>query len=359
MVKGQTIDNPHSIFTITKFNEDIRFDWQSMIKIEKIIPLETNANSILGEFTKGIVKENKILVFDNRNRSLKVFDENGKFLFPVGAKGNGPGEYNDLRDFSLTDKDIWCLDDKKINCFDFATGKYKSNIKFETKSLNPTCLLFYNPDNYYLWESNPYSSSSKEPLYRLVQLKSGKQTRSYFKWDHFSVDGVRFLDAINKSSILIPASGEYEIYKITKDSIFIAFEIDFKDKKIPKAKLPMRSENGNSEYLKSAYYKNINNIFETEKYLYFTCTGPNTMAYECLINKQTGNVSLGKIDFYYNPRIFYSDGISLYGYYNSSSFTKERLETSKKEFFNSIAKKAGKINLDDNFIIVKFSINNF
>lgn len=358
-VKGQTIDNPHDIFVITKFNEDNRFDWQSMIKIEKIIPLETNSNSILGTFSKGIVKENKILIHDNRNRFLKVFDENGKFLFQVGTKGNGPGEYTDLRDFMVADNDVWCLDNKKINCFDISTGKYKSSIKYEIKSLNPTSFLFYNPNNYYLWQSNPYSSSSKEPLYRLLEFKNGKQTTSYFKWDHFSVDGVRFLDALNKSSILIPIDGEYKIYKITKDSIFLAFELDFKDKKIPKAKLPIRPDYTNNEYLKSAYYKNIKDIFETEKYLYFTCVGPDAMGYEGLINKQTGDVSLGKLDFYYNPRIFYSDGISLYGYYNSSSFTKERIENSKKEFFDTIAKKTGKINLEDNFVIVKFSIHDF
>jgi hypothetical protein len=356
-VDGQVIDKPHAIFVIDNIDEQNRFDWQSMIKIEKIIPLETNSNSILGTLTKGIIKENKILIFDSRNRFLKVFDENGRFLNQVGTKGNGPGEYTDLRDFTVVENDIWCLDNKKINCYDLLTGKFKSSIKYETKSLNPTDFLFYNTDNYYLWQSNPYSPSSKEPLYRLIAFKNGKQTNSYFKWDYFSIDGVRFLEGLNKSSILIPVNGEYKIYKITKDSIFIAYELDFKGKKIPKDKLSKRPDYGNNEYLKSAYYKSINNIFETDKYIYFTCVGPDAMGYEGFINKNTGKANLGKLDFYYNPRIFYSDGKSLYGYYNATSFTRERIEISKTEFFNTLAKKIGILNQEDNFVIVRFSIS--
>lgn len=357
-VSGQIINYPHPIFVIDSFDEQNRFNWQSSIKIEKIIALETNSNSILGTFTKGIVRENKILIYDSRNRFLKVFDENGKFLNQVGTKGNGPGEYTDMRDFMVEENNIWCLDNKKVNCFDLLTGKFKSSIKYETKNLNPTSFIFFNPNNFYLWQSNPYSSS-KDPLYRLLEFKNGKQTSSYFKWDYHSVDGVRFLEGLNKSYILIPVNGEYNIYKITKDSIFIAYEIDFKNKKIPKDKLVKRPDytNSNNEYLKSAYYKSIDNIFETEKYIYFTCVGPNAMGYEGLINKYTGKADLGKLDYYYNPRIFYSDGKSFYGYYNSTSFTKERIENSKSEFFKTLAKKIGNVNLEDNFIIVKFSIS--
>jgi len=356
-VNAQTIDKPHTIFVLDNFDDQNRFCWPPMIRIEKVIPLETNPNSILGTFTKGIIRENKILIYDSRNRFLKAFDDNGKFLFQVGTKGNGPGEYTDMRDFMIEENNIWSLDNKKINCFDLLTGKFKSSLKYETKNLNPTCFILFNPNNFYLWQSNPYSSS-KDPLYRLLEFKNGKQTNSYFKWDYHSVDGVRFLEGLNNSYFIIPINGEYNIYKITEDSIFIAYEIDFKNRKIPKDKLVKRPDytNSNNEYLKSTYYKSIDNIFETENYIYFTCVGPNAMGYEVLINKLTGKIDFGKLDYYYTPRIFYSDGKSLYGYYNSTSFTKERIENSKSEFFKTLVKKIGDVNLEDNFIIVKFSL---
>jgi hypothetical protein len=357
IITGQATEKSHTTFVMDNLDVQNRFGWPPVTRVEKVIPLETNPNSILGTFTKGIVRENNILIYDSRNRFLKVFDEKGKYLFQVGTKGNGPGEYTDMRDFMLEGINIWCLDNKKINCFDLLTGRFKSSIKYETKNFNPTGFLLFNPDNYYLWQSNPYSSS-KDPAFSLLEFKGGKQKNSFFKHDYFSVDGVRFLEGLNNSYNLIPVSGECKIYKITQDSIYIAFEIDFKNKWIPKDKLIKQPDytTGNQEYLKSPYFKNINNIFETEEYLYFTCVGPNAMGYEVLINKQTRKTSMGMLDYYYTPRIFYSDAKSFYGYYNSTSFTKERIESSKSEFFNTVAKKIGSVNLEDNFVIVKLSL---
>ena len=67
-----------------------------------IVPLETKNSCFLGKIDKIEIFNNKIYVLDQEiSCCLFVFDLNGKFLFKVGQKGRGPGEYQCVLDFSL------------------------------------------------------------------------------------------------------------------------------------------------------------------------------------------------------------------------------------------------------------------
>ena len=91
-----------------------------------------------------------------------------------------------------------------------------------------------------------------------------------------------------------PIDGEYDIYKITKDSVSLSFVLNFDNNNLPKDYFVKNPIDINNEYLKSDYYKSIADVFETEDYIYFTCAGPQSFAYEGLINKKTNQVSFGK-----------------------------------------------------------------
>ena len=79
--------NSHTVYTIRVNDKDKYFDWDQYIKIEKIIPLETNSNSVFANPDKVYVLKDKMFLQDRQNQTLKVFDIAGKFLFDVGNKG--------------------------------------------------------------------------------------------------------------------------------------------------------------------------------------------------------------------------------------------------------------------------------
>ncbi|MCB0280672.1 MAG: 6-bladed beta-propeller, partial [Calditrichaeota bacterium] len=62
-------------------------------------------------------------VLDAGNKSIHVFDKNGKHLRVFGEEGNGPGELSrPFRIFTSKDR-IYVREDMRVNCYDF-TGKH-------------------------------------------------------------------------------------------------------------------------------------------------------------------------------------------------------------------------------------------
>jgi hypothetical protein len=56
------------------------------------INLETTDQSLLSEISNIDIRNNLILILDNRGNCV-LFNEDGKFISKIGKKGNGPGEY--------------------------------------------------------------------------------------------------------------------------------------------------------------------------------------------------------------------------------------------------------------------------
>jgi hypothetical protein len=63
------------------------------------IPLETNSASLLKTILHIELCDSIIFVCDN-DKLLK-FDTAGRFIKQIGIKGNGPGEYPSINDFSV------------------------------------------------------------------------------------------------------------------------------------------------------------------------------------------------------------------------------------------------------------------
>ncbi len=57
------------------------------------IPLETTEDCLIGDDFSLIVASQDIFVHDFSNQRIYHFDRNGKYLNPIGKKGQGPGEY--------------------------------------------------------------------------------------------------------------------------------------------------------------------------------------------------------------------------------------------------------------------------
>ena len=67
----------------------------------ELIPLETTEKSIVGWIAKMLYHDERYYLLDRQQHIVHVFDENGKFVFKIDRRGQGPGEYPFLDDIYI------------------------------------------------------------------------------------------------------------------------------------------------------------------------------------------------------------------------------------------------------------------
>jgi hypothetical protein len=116
---------------VVDFNNIKNIDISDTSKM-KTIQLETTDNSLLYEIQAIEILNDKILVFNKNN--VSAFDTEGIFLFNVGQRGQGPGEYQNITCFFVKEKNIHLFDIavQKILVYD-EYGKFLSSASIQQK----------------------------------------------------------------------------------------------------------------------------------------------------------------------------------------------------------------------------------
>ena len=70
----------------------------------RYIPLETPPEAFIYEADKVLVDSGYIYIADLRGDKIVAYDNQGKYLYCLDKKGNGPGEYLEMRNFTTTVK---------------------------------------------------------------------------------------------------------------------------------------------------------------------------------------------------------------------------------------------------------------
>jgi hypothetical protein len=85
--------------------DSIYIDDLSNVKLDinniRYIPLETTKDGLIGSIGKLIYASHKFYIWDNTSDCINVFSDEGKFIYNIRKKGQGPGEY-----ILLTDMDV-------------------------------------------------------------------------------------------------------------------------------------------------------------------------------------------------------------------------------------------------------------
>lgn len=77
----------------------------------RFIRLETNDSILLGSVSAIKRVGDKLIVADySKSQQILVFDMFGRFLYRIGAKGNGKGEYTSINQVDFTDNGVCVLD---------------------------------------------------------------------------------------------------------------------------------------------------------------------------------------------------------------------------------------------------------
>lgn len=188
------------------------------------VPLETTDASLVGNISKLLYDDGKLIVVDKSNTTILVYDaQTGKFLNRIGHQGRGPKEYISLRDVVVADGKLYALDMGKILI-------YKLNGEFvgETRYKNGRFTKMDRPRGNKIWL---YSELADSCYFNRMDLTTGE------------ID-VRHLPSIEDLyGMSGPAPifiGEYEgdplvarpydniVYRLSEESLapFITFDFD-------------------------------------------------------------------------------------------------------------------------------------
>lgn len=75
---------------------------ENRIKAIRIVPLETNEESLISQIRKIKQMDSQWYVLEYNDSPIKRFDSDGRFLNTIGQKGQGPGEFVQISDFAVS-----------------------------------------------------------------------------------------------------------------------------------------------------------------------------------------------------------------------------------------------------------------
>lgn len=142
----------------------------------KLIFLEVNGQSLIGDISAIYIKGNNIYVLDSRiSKSLFVFDLEGNFIRKIGQTGNGPGEYIRPSCFTINknDSSIYIVDNSQKKIIKYSSsGNFIKDIQCENNVVSIVC----QDNNIYL-KHQPFFEKNKYLISKINE--SGKIKNTY------------------------------------------------------------------------------------------------------------------------------------------------------------------------------------
>ena len=120
----------------------------SMITDEiTVIELELTNESITSpeRIKQVLITENYLIIVESNN--ILVFNKNGNFIRSIGSRGQGPGDYNNIRNVTINEKslDLYILNgDSKILCYNLNGNYLKQTTQLQKDGFSIYDLKYVN-----------------------------------------------------------------------------------------------------------------------------------------------------------------------------------------------------------------------
>lgn len=277
------------------FSEDVRF-----------VRLETNQNCLIGHIDRVLFSDSLIFIVDGRiTKAIYIFDQNGLFKNKIANRGKGPAEYLDIQDVEINQKrkEIGVLDGygMKINFFNFE-GEFVRTVSTEP-------VIFYSFASLdslnYILDKGRFSDNCRKPSLsnaRLlcsdlkniasigINIEKGQDqlhrttARQFWKFD----SGIYFNKPFHDT-----------IYRVTNDTIYADYYLDFDGLNIPYDKKLKLTDHDFKEV--DAKYAYLNGDFiDLECFLYMYLFYPE-FGMHTIYCKESQRVISGADFVSYNP----------------------------------------------------------
>jgi len=239
-----------SIVLVDPINTHVLNASEIVDKIE-YIQLETKEECIIGRINKISILDQKLFISDSEiTYSLYCFNNSGEFIFKISRKGNGPGEYIDISDFIVTEKEIIIYDGRKQNFLYFdLKGKY---IRTENSGLYFSSFTTIGEDDFLLFSDqqvNPGLFSN--PQYSCIFVN--RKFKLLDRFLSFDIESDLFQKTQIISNNLSSGNGSVYVYQTCDEYIY-----QFQDQNLQRLyQLNFAAKHVNHELLKKASMEEI------------------------------------------------------------------------------------------------------
>ncbi len=253
------------------------------------VPLETSDRCLIGETQKMEFDDSSFFVLDRYNaKGVFRFSLNGSFLNRIGQSGKGPGEYNEVTDFSLIDNKV-AIYDQQTNKMSF----YSKDGVFLYEKIMPflfSQFVYCQPNSFYFYTFSAFNNHIPSIRnYNVIQCDSSFHINHhgfYVNKDH----ALRFnSEALHMYNNNIYYNEYYNdtVFMITDGRLIHAkYVFQLKDR-IPQ-KLFVKGNELKFMYQSKQYnsFSSINAI--SDNYLIFRIKGKKNVNYAFFYSKITG-----------------------------------------------------------------------
>jgi hypothetical protein len=122
-------------------NSPVSGDLSSIIKSIEIVPLDNDPDAYINNTGRAIFSDTLILIKNESNQKIVIFNSSGKYLKSISKRGRGPGEYQFFSDFSFNplDKLISVYEGNKIKRYNM-DGDFIDEITLDNRPSKATRL---------------------------------------------------------------------------------------------------------------------------------------------------------------------------------------------------------------------------
>lgn len=270
------------------------FDVSQMADLEKVIPLETAEDVLIGTIDKLEMDDSHIVIMDKRMRAVWLFGTDGRFVRKIGRLGNGPKEYVSLDDmcFDKESRTVWIWDRIKQVMLEYdltgellkevATG-FSSNVFAKTK------------DGFWLYYS--YLKNPDNSTLILVDETMNHLVKGYFPTKEPFPVSMRsgFTSWGGKEYFYFPQSNV--LYSLDGTDARPYIEFDFGEQTLPYSRIMQMSEVEYKAMVSSgSYMGDLTNVRLSDKYCFFqfssTVENKYVTAYYGVLDLKTSDVEV-------------------------------------------------------------------
>jgi len=261
------------------------------------IALETKKESLLGNLNNIFFKGDTLFIYSTGK--LSAFNNKGRFLFNVGAKGRAANEYLTLKSFFIKNGDLFLhdWDGRKLLRFG-SRNVFIEKMDIRKEGWMPDHIFPFN-DNLYVVRNTYGGEQTRVPLISVYDKNFNMLSSS----SRIQKNGSSLVDLFfpYKSEVLYWEILCDTIYSINKSAaITPKYFVDFGSSRVPEKisgsdDLYDRIEYVNKPENKGQYATMVGNVREDEKYLYFSFVYGYGIIHFARFDKKTGKAELFRL----------------------------------------------------------------
>ena len=220
----------------------------------RYVQLDTKEECLIMEISQLLFTSKEIFIFDVYSQSVFVFDYAGRYLRKLHKVGQGPGEYSMMSAISLDEKrhriSVVDLGIRIIN-YDMDSFEYLGDY-----SINAVAAEEVAEGEYIAYNSLPIIKDGFDYDFHLLKYNDkGDVEKKYvpinFESGYSMRPIYRFYKQENDLFFYPPFTSE--VYKITKDSCFICYDVTYENLLFPPLEYLESSEQHRENYVTKLY----------------------------------------------------------------------------------------------------------